>query len=182
MLVIYIENYDGEKITRITKGVGMYCSLSNTKQMCSYDRYFYSKERGKQIPYIRASLLAQMVMNLPAVRETWVRSLGWEEGMATYSNILAWKIPMDKEPGRLENFKSFPPSIHFMRVHEDPRDGILGCRQSGLEELVLGGILSLRPTVTFSNVAQTIASHWGRLKLTCEWSVVYSLGVRTETW
>ena len=38
--------------------------------------------------------------NLPAMRETWVRSLGWEdplgEGMATLSNILAWRIPMDR--------------------------------------------------------------------------------------
>ena len=43
----------------------------------------------------------QMVKNLPAVRETWVRTLGWEdpleEGMATHSNILAWRIPMDRE-------------------------------------------------------------------------------------
>ena len=43
------------------------------------------------------TLLAQTVKNLPAMRETWVRSLGWEdpleEGMATQSSILAWKIP-----------------------------------------------------------------------------------------
>ena len=43
------------------------------------------------------SLVAQMVKNLPAVQETWVRSLGWEEplekGMAIHSSILAWKIP-----------------------------------------------------------------------------------------
>ena len=42
-----------------------------------------------------------MVKNLPAMQEIWVRSLGWEdpleEGMATHSNILAWKIPMDRE-------------------------------------------------------------------------------------
>ena len=48
---------------------------------------------------IWASLVAQTVKNLPAVRETWVRSLGWEdpleEGMATHSSILAWGIPMD---------------------------------------------------------------------------------------
>ena len=49
-----------------------------------------------------ASLLAQTVKNhLPAMWETWVRSLGWEdpleEGMATHSRILAWRIPMDKE-------------------------------------------------------------------------------------
>ena len=47
-----------------------------------------------------ASLVVQMVKNLPAMRETWVRSMGWEdpleEGMATYSNILAWRIPMDR--------------------------------------------------------------------------------------
>ena len=48
----------------------------------------------------RASLVVQMVKNLPAVRETWVQSLGWEdsleEGVATHSSILAWKIPMDR--------------------------------------------------------------------------------------
>ena len=47
-----------------------------------------------------ASLMAQMVNNLPAMQETWVRSLGWEypleEGMATHSSILAWMIPMDR--------------------------------------------------------------------------------------
>ena len=47
-----------------------------------------------------ASLVAQMVNNLPAVQETWVQSLAWddalEEGMTTHSNILAWRIPMDR--------------------------------------------------------------------------------------
>ena len=41
-----------------------------------------------------------MVKNLPIMLETWVRSLGWEdlleEGMATHSSILAWRIPMDR--------------------------------------------------------------------------------------
>ena len=41
-----------------------------------------------------------MVKNLPAVQETWIRSLGWEdpleEGMATHSSILAWRIPKDR--------------------------------------------------------------------------------------
>ena len=44
-----------------------------------------------------ASLMAQLVKNLPAMRETWVQSLGWEDplekGMATQSSILAWRIP-----------------------------------------------------------------------------------------
>ena len=50
--------------------------------------------------YLRASLVALTVKNPPAVRETWVLSLGWEdpleEGMATHSSILAWRIPMDR--------------------------------------------------------------------------------------
>ena len=48
-----------------------------------------------------AFLMAQTVQSLPAVQETWVRSLGWEDpwekGMATHSSILAWRIPMDRE-------------------------------------------------------------------------------------
>ena len=47
-----------------------------------------------------ASLVAQMVKNLPAMKETWVQSLGWkdplEEGMVTHSSIVAWRIPMDR--------------------------------------------------------------------------------------
>ena len=47
-----------------------------------------------------ASLVTQMVKNLPAVWDTWLRSLGWEdpveEGTATHSSILAWRIAMDR--------------------------------------------------------------------------------------
>ena len=49
---------------------------------------------------LESSLVAQIVKNLPAMRETWVQSLGWEdpleEGMAIPSDILAWRIPMDR--------------------------------------------------------------------------------------
>ena len=49
--------------------------------------------------YKSVTLVAQLVKNLPAVRETWVQSLGWEnpleQGVATHSSILAWIIPMD---------------------------------------------------------------------------------------
>ena len=55
---------------------------------------------GYPLQYSWAFLVAQMVKNTPAVWELWVRSLGWEdpleEGMATNSNILAWRIPMDR--------------------------------------------------------------------------------------
>ena len=53
-----------------------------------------------QIITLWASLVVQMVKNLSAMGETWVRSLGWkdplEEDMATRSSILAWRIPMDR--------------------------------------------------------------------------------------
>ena len=46
----------------------------------------------------RDSLVAQKVKNLPAMRETWVQSQGWEDplekGIATHSSILAWRIPL----------------------------------------------------------------------------------------
>ena len=56
--------------------------------------------------FFRASLVAQTVKNLPAMQETWVRSMGWEDplekGMATHSSILAWRIPCTElEPGGL---------------------------------------------------------------------------------
>ena len=54
---------------------------------------------GNPLPlrYSWASLVAQLVKNLPAMQETWARSLGWEDplekGKATHSSILAWRIP-----------------------------------------------------------------------------------------
>ena len=68
-----------------------------------------------------ASLVVQ-IKNVPAMQETWVHSLGWEDplekGMATHSSVLAWRIPWTEEPGglqstgsqsqtRLSNFLSF---------------------------------------------------------------------------
>ena len=51
-----------------------------------------------------------MVKHLPAMRETGVRSLGWEDPlekeMATHSSTLAWKIPWTEEPGRLQSMGS----------------------------------------------------------------------------
>ena len=60
--------------------------------------------------YARASPVAQLVKNQPAMWETWVRSLGWEDplekGKATHSSILAWRIPWTEEPGRLQSMGS----------------------------------------------------------------------------
>ena len=56
---------------------------------------------GYPLQYSWASLVVQVVKNLPAVQETWVQPLGWEdlleEGLATYYSILAWRIPMGRE-------------------------------------------------------------------------------------
>ena len=62
---------------------------------------------GYPLQYSWASLVAQLVKNMPAMRETWVQSLGREDPlekeMATHSSILAWKIPWTEEPGRLQS-------------------------------------------------------------------------------
>ena len=56
-----------------------------------------------------ASLMAQLIKNLPAMQEMWVRSLGWEapleEEMATHSSILAWEIPWTEGPGGLQSIR-----------------------------------------------------------------------------
>ena len=67
---------------------------------------------GYPLQYSWASLVAQMVKNLPVMCETWVPSLGWEDplekGTATNSNILAWRITMDRGAWR----------VGLQRVHE----------------------------------------------------------------
>ena len=56
------------------------------------------------------STVAQSAKNLPAVLETWVRFLGWEDllekEMATHSSILAWRVPWTEEPGGLQSMGS----------------------------------------------------------------------------
>ena len=65
---------------------------------------------------VRASLVAQMIKNLPAMQETQVGSLGWEDplekGMATHFRNLAWRIPPTEEPGGLQ-------SLGLQRVGHD---------------------------------------------------------------
>ena len=65
---------------------------------------------------ILSPLVAQMAKNLPAMQETWAQSRGWgnplEEGMATHSSILAWRVPWTEEPGGLQ-------SVGLQRVGHD---------------------------------------------------------------
>ena len=64
--------------------------------------------RHVKIPYlIKAPQLVQTVKNLPAMQETWVQSLGWEdprkEGVGHFSSILVWKLPTDRGTGGLQS-------------------------------------------------------------------------------
>ena len=60
--------------------------------------------------YNWASLVAQLVKNLPEIQETWVQFLGQEDPlekeMATHSSIFIWEIPRTEEPGRLQSMWS----------------------------------------------------------------------------
>ena len=59
---------------------------------------------------VGVSLVAQMVKNLPAMKETWIQSLGQEDSLekrvTTHSSIPAWRIPWTGEPGRLQSTES----------------------------------------------------------------------------
>ena len=65
---------------------------------------------GYSLQYSWASLVVQLVKNLPAIRETGIRSLGLEDplerGMTTPSSVLAWRISWTEEPGRLQYLQS----------------------------------------------------------------------------
>ena len=71
--------------------------------------FFICKTRGV-LSILGAPLVAQMVKNFPAIQETQMQSLGWEDplkkGMATHSCILAWRIPWTEEPGGLQSMGS----------------------------------------------------------------------------
>ena len=58
--------------------------------------------------------MAQTVKNLPAMKETWVQSLGWEDplekGMAAHSSVLAWRISWTEKPGGLQSMGSQSPT------------------------------------------------------------------------
>ena len=74
--------------------------MENAKTCKSRTLYFLAMD-------IRASRGAWTITNLPTVQETWVQFLGWEDplekGTATYSSILAWRIPWTEEPGGLQS-------------------------------------------------------------------------------
>ena len=97
---------------------------------------------GYPLQYSWASLVAQLVKNPPTMRETWVRSLGWEDplekGKATYFTILAWRIlGVPKSRTRLSDFHFllFFSSIDWVyRSQREPYDPSLAARRWGNEQ------------------------------------------------
>ena len=83
---------------------------------------------GYPLQYSWASLVAQLVKNPPAMWETWVRSLGWEDPlekeMATHSSTLAWKMPWMQECGGLQSMGSQESNtteqLHFHLAMKPP--------------------------------------------------------------
>ena len=88
---------------RASAGKEYSCNAGDPGSIPGWGKY-PGKWIGYPIQYSRVSLVAQRVKNPPAMWETWVQSLGWEdpleEGMATHSSILAWRIPMDRRAWR----------------------------------------------------------------------------------
>ena len=64
----------------------------------------------------KITLVAQLVKNLPAIRETWVQSLGWEDplekGTVTHSSILAWRIPWTLQSMGVTNSRTRLSDFH----------------------------------------------------------------------
>ena len=81
-----------------------YCVLTQTLSFISPPAQAF------HLVSVLASLAAQMVKNPPAVWETWVQSLDWEdpldESMAAHSSILAWRTPWKEKPGGLQSMGS----------------------------------------------------------------------------
>ena len=85
------------------------CTRHPVPRRCCWDIEIVSSEGIFVIylPFSWASLVAQMVKNLPEMQETHVQSMGQEEplekGMTTHSNSLSWRIPWTEEPGELQS-------------------------------------------------------------------------------
>ena len=96
----------------LTWSVSPLCSFSVPRifSICNYYSFNYTCIYLILCLLLQASLVAQMLKDMPAAQETWVWSLGWEDPlgkeMATCFSILAWRIPWTEEPGGLQSMGS----------------------------------------------------------------------------
>ena len=127
--------------------------------------------------FLRASQVAQWIKNPPAVQETQVRSLSWEdplkESMATHSSILAWKIPQTEEPGGLQfigsqsvrhDWSDWARMHIFLKLFSDHRSCFSTRNLSGKEKIrnkcveleVRGSLFHLYPVWSWEWSMETI--------------------------
>ena len=110
--------------------------MENASAFPSLLPFKWRKTNASSHVYPRASLVAQLVKNPPAVPETWVWFLGWEDalekGKATHSRILAWRIPWT----RLSDFHfhfPHPPEVKWRRLSHVPIAEIEDFQDQGLD-------------------------------------------------
>ena len=86
------------------------CKESDMTERLHFLSFFINRSENNSSMWSCGRKVAKMVKNLPAIKESWVQSLGQEDpldkGMATHSSILAWRIPCGEEPGRLQSMRS----------------------------------------------------------------------------
>ena len=110
-----------------------------------------------------ASLVAQMVKNPPAMQETWVWSLGWEdplqEGMATHSSILTWKIPMDTG--------TWQATVHEVTTSQTQLNDYQSKYNIIIDFHVMARTVDSEWTLLGALLRQQMSNVWGQQK--CQW-------------
>ena len=127
-----------------------------------------------------ATLVAQMVKNAPAMQETWVQSLGWEDpltrGMATHSSILPCRIPWTEDPGGIQSMRSQRVGHDWATqlIHKKGRGGrevgvvTKGQHEGSLQSCQCFGVSSINASVQI-----VILNHsFAELFHTCESTII----------
>ena len=134
---------------------------SSLHELSTSNELFYNNDKINIIKGFPGGSVVKNPPTMPETQETWVLSLGWEnpleEGMATYSSILAWRIPWTEEPDRIQ-------FIEYWRVGHDWSD--LACMQY--------------KEALFDNSEETSKS-WGWLRLTNASKNHYSIALQNKS-
>ena len=106
-----------------------------------------------------ASRVAQRLKRLPPMRETWARSLGWEDllekEMVTHSSILAWRVPWTEEPGRLQSTGSQKVGHNWATSLQS----LWRCLRSSGLHIMLRGLIECQVTIRQGREAWCAAVH-----------------------
>ena len=117
--ILYQLSFQGSPFFTKVDGKESACSAGDPSSFLSW---VDPLEIGYPLQYSWASLVAQTVKNPPAMGETWVQSLSWEdsleEGMAAHSSILAWRIPMDRGAWRTTSAVIREELLHLLNTKD----------------------------------------------------------------